>query len=130
MPTCSSYQHWVPSVPKDPVLIVTFPTYLPSTAYLFFSYNFPSYALILILLIYDLISRLDGDVSFDFDVDVDDVDVGEFVTNPIPMLVGIGGARERFGKTKLALDHLVSRLIEWRKKLMIRVEEWRKGPFK
>jgi hypothetical protein len=73
--------------------------------------------LILILLIYDLISRLDGDVSFDFDVDVDDVDVGEFVTNPIPMLVGIGGTRERFGKTKLAFDHLVSRLMESRKKI-------------
>ncbi len=75
------------------------------------------FLILFFLLKNDLISRLDGDVSFDIDVDLDDVDVGEFVTNPIPVLVGIGGTRERFGKTKLAFDHLVSRLIESRKKI-------------
>ena len=55
-------------------------------------------------------SRLDGDEDVDFDVDVDDAEVGDFVPDPVSALVRIGGRRERFRQPELAFLHLVSGL--------------------
>ena len=58
-------------------------------------------------------SRLDCDEDVHLHVDLDDVDVGEFVTRSaisISTLEGNCGTRVRVGQTELAFRHLVSGL--------------------